>query len=134
MIVTMRLSPIVLLALVLVGCSGAGPRMYQVSGSASYAGTPIEEGTISFQSLEDKNAAPEGGVIKNGKFVVKVREGKSRVLITGSRPVTDPVVLKNAMGGAPPREDFIPAKHNRESMREVTITSNNSNLDFALEP
>lgn len=120
------------IALTLLGCGPSGPRKHPVSGTATYAGKPIEEGNITFINMDHKEWGPDGAVIKNGKFTLQVKEGKARVEITGSRPVTDPEILAKA-GGPPPYEDYIPAKHNTGSTRIVEITAPMENLEIHLD-
>jgi hypothetical protein len=76
-------SAIGILALVLVGCGG-GKTKVDVSGTVSYQGKSIDMGNIRFEPA-DKSLAPEGSVIKDGAYHVKLPLGKARVSISGAQ-------------------------------------------------
>jgi len=112
-----------------IGCGGGTPR-YEVSGTVTYDGEPIERGEISFEPLEP-GGAPEGGPIENGRFQLEATAGRKIVRIRGSRPLPPEQQDSPEMGLL--YEDFIPAKYNRESTEQVEITPNGDNqFDFEL--
>lgn len=60
-----------LLALLMVGCSGAdGPERFSLSGTVTYDGQPVPHGTIHFEPDAARgNPGPSGsGEIKDGKY------------------------------------------------------------------
>jgi hypothetical protein len=74
----------VLAAGLVVGCGG-GAATGDVSGTVSYEGTPVENGSIAFIP-EDGNAPTAGAAISNGKFsATKVPVGAAKVQITGAK-------------------------------------------------
>jgi len=103
--------------LVLAGCGGE--RRYELTGTVTYGGQPVERGEISFDPTEP-GEAPEGGPILDGRFRVEVGPGKKIVRIRGSRPLPPEQQDSPEMGLL--YEDYIPARHNTESTREVEIT------------
>lgn len=77
-------------ALALVGCSDSGGTA-TVSGEATYAGQPIESGSIQFTSKSGKGAVA-GGAITAGKYSVSnVPLGEVVVSVTPSAPAAGPM-------------------------------------------
>lgn len=125
-----RLLPALGLLFFMTGCGT--PVAYPVSGSVTYDGQPVADGTIAFFHDDHPEWGPDAGILKDGAYTITAKPGTVRVVITGNRPVTDPEILRKA-GGVPPREDFIPAKHNTASRKTVAIDGPMPALDFALE-
>jgi len=65
-----------------LGCGGSTTT---VSGEVSLDGTPVENGTITFEPADQKGPVM-GGPITNGRYVVTGPPGKKNVLVTASRP------------------------------------------------
>lgn len=106
------------------------------TGTVTYEGHPVETGSIVFRSL-DGPAGAAGAVVTHGRFVVKVRPGKHRVEIRGTRPI-DPAKLPRTMPrfeGLPVHEDYIPPAFNAASTLEVEVASRGPNVfSFDLTP
>jgi len=100
--------------------SGCGPRDTRVecSGTVTYAGEPVEEGSISFVPLAGGSRS-EGAVITAGRYTARVQPGRHRVEIRGSRPLATKVINSDMPGGI--REDYIPAEFNDASTLEAEI-------------
>ncbi|MBE6426647.1 MAG: hypothetical protein IJD43_15305 [Thermoguttaceae bacterium] len=117
-----------ILALVLLaGCGSGEEKRFSVTGNVSYAGKPVETGSISFVP-SDPSLSPDGALIENGAYTCAVRPGKMKVQITGSKRV------KPKKGDDPNLvlyEDYIPAKYNLESALEVEV-SEDMTADFEL--
>lgn len=80
--ITPRTSGLVLLALLLAGCSRWG----QVSGTVRYKGSPLPNGTITF--YDEANQAISGHIESDGKYTVnKVAPGKAKITVTAPMPV-----------------------------------------------
>jgi hypothetical protein len=99
---------------------GCGPRDTRVecSGTVTYAGQPVEEGSIGFVPLAGGGRS-EGAVITAGRYTARVQPGRHRVEIRGSRPLAGKAIVSDMPGGI--REDFIPAAFNDASKLEVEI-------------
>jgi hypothetical protein len=73
-----------LLALPFAG-SGCESPVTTVTGDVTLDGSPIESGTITFESPDQKGPTMSGA-ITNGRYEVKGSPGKKKVLVTGFRP------------------------------------------------
>jgi hypothetical protein len=100
--------------------SGCGPRDTRVecSGTVTYAGQPVEEGSIGFFPLAGGGRS-EGAVITGGRYTARVQPGRHRVEIRGSRPLAGKPIESDMPSGI--REDYIPKEFNEASKLEVEI-------------
>lgn len=122
--------PLLLAAVALAG--GCGPRDTRVecSGTVSFAGQPVEEGTIGFFPLAGGRS--EGAVIAGGRYTARVQPGRHRVEIRGSRPLAEKTAGPSDMPGGI-REDYIPKAFNDASTIEVEIPATGPHdLPFAI--
>jgi hypothetical protein len=125
MTIGVRLSSVLLLCVVglVAGCGGEkGAKKYDVSGTASFDGVPIEKGSISFVP-RDTTKAPEGTTIENGKFKFQSPPGAMNVEIRGSRPAA--VQDEPLMGTK--YEDFVPAEFNSSTTLKAEVTTSGPN-------
>lgn len=118
-----RRAGVIFLAITLLaaGCSG-GPRKYPVTGTVTLDGKPLEEGDIYFMPL-DPNVGAEAGKIQAGQFRFEAREGKMRVEIRASRENPG----KRSPMGNIRKEEYLPARYNRESTLEAEVRSSGEN-------
>ena len=112
----------------LMGCGG-GPVTYEVTGTVSYEGEPVETGEISFIPVES-GEAPDGGIIQGGRFAFQAKPGPKRVEIRASRPLPAERQSDPEMGLL--YEDYLPAEFNTESRLEAEVSSSNREFNFAL--
>jgi len=59
---------LVLAGALIAGCGGSGPRRYEVSGSVSFAGAKVSEGTIAFVPVEGTQGPKAGANIQQGQY------------------------------------------------------------------
>ena len=99
---------------------GCGPRDTRIecTGTVTYAGQPVAEGSIGFFPLAG-GARSDGAVITGGRYTARVQPGRHRVEIRGSRPLAGKAIDSDMPGGI--REDYIPAAFNTASTLEVEI-------------
>jgi len=120
-------------AVVGLAACGCGPRDTRVecTGTVSYAGKPVEEGSIGFFPLAGGGRS-EGAVITAGRYVARVQPGRHRVEIRGSRPLAEKTAGPSDMPGGI-REDYIPKAFNDASTIEVEIPATGPHdLPFAI--
>jgi hypothetical protein len=111
------------------GCGGGVPR-YDVSGTVSFDGQPVERGEVSLIP-DDPAQPPEGGLIESGRFRFQATAGPKTVQIRGSRPLPPERQDNPDMGLL--YEDFIPARYNRESTLKAEVKPRGSNVfDYQL--
>jgi hypothetical protein len=121
----------VLAPLALAGCGGGetGPQLYPVKGEVTFAGAPVETGTITFRKAEGDSRAFSGD-ISNGQYQLEAEEGKMTVEIIASRPTgkfddsnpgTDPV---------PIGEMYIPEKYNAKTELTADVAANADGNDI----
>jgi hypothetical protein len=112
------------------GCGGhSGPRRIVVSGVVTYQGKPIEKGEIFFSPMEGTVNPRSGADIIAGKYEVRasggVPVGTHRVEITSFQALPLPPGKSASDYGdlGPPKEQYIPAKYNRQSELKVEVTA-----------
>ncbi len=132
-VVSMR-SAFVIALLALMGCGGSG--RYEVSGTVTLKGKPLESGQIRFDPIPGGTASA-AATITNGKYVVPAAmgllPGKYKVFITsiggapeaknvvpGSEPVTEP-------------KDLIPERYNQKSTLTCDVIAGKNTHDFPLD-
>ena len=118
--------------LVTLGC---GPRDTRIecSGTVTYSGKPVEEGSIGFFPLAGGGRS-EGAVITAGRYNARVQPGRHRVEIRGSRPLAEKATGASDMPGGI-REDYIPKQFNDASKLEAEIPAAGPHtLPFDLVP
>ena len=124
-----------------VAVAGCGPANRRVWGDVSYAGKPVEDGTIEFIPA-DRTAGPStGGPIVSGHYDVPAAVGP---LPGGVYKVTIRAMAKTGKSSPDPFnpsakieqiENYIPAIYNTNTTLKVTISprSGENQHDFHLE-
>ena len=103
-------------SLVSAGCGDGKPQKYKLSGTVTYEGQPIPEGSIMFMA-SDLRGQPETAQISNGKYSVDVTPGQKKVVVEASKFVGP----EDKTMGVRPRDQYLPNKYNVDSTltREV---------------
>ena len=114
-------------ALTLTLSSCGKEKLYKVSGTVTYQGELVPDGSISFVPGGPK-LSPQGASISNGKYTAQVRKGTMTVKITGSK--IDP--KQKMFDGSPFWTDFVPEKYSTQSTLTVEIKGNQTE-NFDLE-
>jgi hypothetical protein len=113
---------------VAVGCN-SGPGVYDVTGTVSLDGVPIEDGEIVFVAA-DNGTAPGAARIERGAFALKLPAGKKKVKIAASRKVPG----KGAMGDDFVYQSYVPAQFNEQTTLEAEVAPGGANrFDFKLD-
>ena len=120
-----------LMLLLLVGCREN--KLSEVSGSVTYDGKPLEQGSIAFVPV-DGMAQSGGGAIIQGKYVARnVPAGMAKVRITGAQVTGE----KKMDYGANPQTvitatEMLPAKYNTATELTYEVKPGNQIKDFDL--
>ena len=64
------------LVAIAAGCGPSGPERVKVSGTVTFQGSPLKNGTIVFVPAEGTKAPPSGANIENGRYMAD-RQGRS---------------------------------------------------------
>lgn len=112
---------VVLILVAQIGCGKAGPKVVTVSGTVTYDGQPLAEGTVYFKTPETGaiNSLP----VKNGKFEGNAEVGERRVEINAYRTKSQDF---NGMKGEV-KENLIPTRYNADSKLTATVTADGPN-------
>ena len=105
------------------GCSGPSqPITVPVSGTVSYDGKPIADGSITFAAV-DGSCAPNVLQIAAGRYEGRVVVGEKRIEIRAMRKAERTGSAATGPGGdeGPVLENFIPAAYNDASQLTKTI-------------
>ncbi|MFK7777010.1 MAG: hypothetical protein QM501_02655 [Gimesia sp.] len=135
-------SALVLCAMVLCSCSGSGKEIERaaVSGTVTYDGEPLAEGSIQF--LPDVNSAgkPLSGkavqaIISDGAYSLNADEGPTvgmnKIMVNASKKTGK---FQNFDGKKTEiTKPFIPAKYNVDSTLKFDVRADGNTADFALE-
>lgn len=106
----------------LAGCTGSDPfPKYPVSGTITYAGKPIESGSIVFDPVDGIGPSSMGG-IENGEIKAEVTAGEKIVRISAVRTLD-----KKDQYGEAITESFIPDKYNGASKLRETVKADGEN-------
>ncbi len=115
-------------ALVVAGCGKSGPKTYEVTGTVTYDGQPLEVGSIAFTPAD---TTMRGGQVPvaAGKYAIQLPPGEMAVKIYAERP-SGP--YDEVMGGTP-TEQYLPPNYNDRTKLKATITADGAQVhDFKL--
>ncbi|MCG8587262.1 MAG: hypothetical protein MI757_21365 [Pirellulales bacterium] len=126
-----------------LGCGNGGPQRVEVSGTVTYEGDPVEDGTIRFLPTAESRVPSAGGYIRDGRYEITAKGGVPVGTHTvriegyrgGSTSPADKATDRFDVGSrnkAPTQ--FVPARYNRESKLRVEISAKDGAVtrDFAL--
>jgi hypothetical protein len=116
------------LSLALTGC---GEKIHEVSGSATFDGTPIAEWQIAFVPLKGGGKGG-GGTITAGQYSAKVPPGKYKVQITANKKMKLPPGEVGMEGAKEEVRQYIPEKFNTQTELSTDVPGS-SPLDFNLK-
>jgi hypothetical protein len=115
------------LAFSLAGCgSGEIPR-YQVTGTVTIDGEPVEEGEIYFHDVA-REVDSDHGQIVDGEYTFRAKAGKKRVEITAFKLIgVTEIEGRPDKSGAPILEALIPPEYNTMSKLTVDVEPDDQN-------
>ncbi len=131
----------VLVGGLLTGCSDNPAGLAAVTGTVTLDGTPLDQGSIHFESLAGGDAVNTGAVIENGQYQVPAKNGlkpgQFKVSISSAAAVetiTDPEAAMNAASANKPPANRIPPQYNSQTTLEATVSESGPNVfDFDLK-
>lgn len=120
---------LVLLTLMTVGCGSEPPYQgeprYAVSGTVTFDGAPLENGTISFLSTDGKGN-PAGNPITKGEFSVPENQGPNKgtykVSITWQKPTGKQIKSEDTGEMVDVTQEAIPEKYNKSTELTAEVT------------
>ena len=116
------------ITLLLAGCGSKGPAKYEVTGTVTYEGQPLDRGSIALVPVNTKQRAVEVP-IANGKYSIRAPEGEATVRIYATR-VTGPF---NKEMGAAPETQYLHDNYNAFSKLRLSVSGSDKNVyDFKL--
>lgn len=111
-----------------LGCHSEPP-LYDVTGTVSLDGTPIEDGEIVFVAA-DNGSTPGVSRIVRGEYALKLTAGTKKVKIAASRKVPG----KGAMGEDFVYQSYVPPRFNEQTTLEAEVKPDSANrFDFKLD-
>ncbi|MCX7425118.1 MAG: hypothetical protein NTW96_05755 [Planctomycetia bacterium] len=121
-----------LVVLAIGGCGGSGPM--EITGAVTFAGAPLENGTIEFEPSDGKGPLA-AGVIKDGRYTLQAMPGPKRVRIEGSKVIG----RRQFTPGNPASpmvditEPIVPERFNTKTTLTHEIIRGTSTCDFDLK-
>jgi hypothetical protein len=131
---------ILLLALVMTGCSDSYDGRMEISGTVKLKGQALKDGAIvMFEPLDKQDTAgnasltrgaftiPKASGLKPGKYLVRITAGDGKTAVNPVDPSTPP----GPGSGNIISKDLVPLDWNVNSKQEVTVTKDGPNkFDF----
>jgi hypothetical protein len=124
---------LLLMAVFLTGCGASdGVDRASVSGKVTFDGQPVQEGSIVFTPTAGTTGPMCFVAIANGSYSIAAGDrgpvvGKHKVAIEAYR---DAGTVDD--GGAPLKDQIVPAKYNKETTLVVEVTQGSNTHDFDL--
>ena len=116
--------------LAVVGC-GPGDNMADVSGTVSYNGEPVADGSISFTPADGKTPTA-GGNVKDGKYSCKVPVGPMKVSVTSAKEVGRKKLYGKDGPDMPVMKEVLPEKYNMKTELTYEVKAGSQVKDFPL--
>jgi hypothetical protein len=122
----------VLALLAVGGCGGSGPM--EISGAVTFAGQPVQSGTIQFEPADGKGPLA-AGVIREGRYTVEAMPGPKKVRIEGFKIIG----RRQFTPGNPASpmvditEPIVPERFNKQTTLTRDIARGTCTYDFDLK-
>ena len=123
---------------VLVGCGDSGPQRVEVTGSVSWKGKPLDQGSLVLEPLDVKSGIATGIEIRNGEFLIPADRGPTpgdyRIKILSYQPTGRQIKDEDAGGMTEEVQQVIPSRYNVESELTARIPDDlDGGLQLTLE-
>ncbi|MEZ5943095.1 MAG: hypothetical protein R3C18_17010 [Planctomycetaceae bacterium] len=129
----LRVSTIMVLALLLNGCGGGddGPTTYTVSGTVTLNGETLSQGDIIFRPADGTGQSYAGKVV-DGAYQFECEAGEKKVEITSYREVPGQTREDNPGEVVNVTEQIVPANYNVNSELKASISADTTENNFDL--
>jgi hypothetical protein len=119
------------------GC-GSSDGLQAVSGSVSYRGKPIENGTVTFLTTTGAPGPAGGALVTGGQFELPAARGLApgtyRVAISAPEPGGELTREEKAAGASPKARETLPAKYNTATELKAEVRAGAENrFEFKLD-
>jgi hypothetical protein len=104
------------------GCRRSGAVTFPISGTVTYNGKPLPNGSIVLLPVSGPSAA-DPGTILDGRFAFAARAGKKKVEIRATREV-GPIIRSM---GARDKQSYIPAQYNSQTTLSAEVVPDGAN-------
>ena len=104
------------------GCRHSGAVTFPITGTVTYNGKPLPNGSIVLLPVSGPSAA-DPGTIRDGRFAFAARAGKKKVEIRATREV-GPVIRSM---GARDKQSYIPGQYNSQTTLTAEVVPDGSN-------
>jgi hypothetical protein len=112
----------------MAGCADTAPKTCEVSGTVTWNGQPLSEGTVIFDAADGAPVSDSGQVVA-GKYRLHVKPGRKLVRFYADRETGK----FNQVMGQMERESYIPERYNVRTEHVVDVVPGGKNRwDFAL--
>jgi hypothetical protein len=118
-----KFSLICIVLLPMLGCGDGKPPKYALSGTVTFGGMPVPDGSIMFQA-SDKRTAPDTAAIVDGKYALELTAGQKLVMVEASKFVGP----EDKTMGVRPRDQYLPHKYNVESKLTMEVKPQDGNV------
>ncbi len=109
------------------GCGHSGAVTFPISGTVTYNGKPLPDGSIVLLPVSGPSAA-DPGTIHDGRFAFAARAGRKKVEIRAMREV-GPIIRSM---GARDKQSYIPGRYNSQTTLSAEVVPDGPN-QFAFD-
>lgn len=131
MMIPLQLMSVIALCLVAIGCGRNQEHVgkQRIVGTATWNGTPIQEGTVSLLAADSQiDSAP----IENGRFTIFTTPGLKVVSVMAEREIGTPRPTAHEPNPSPVRFQYLPKECNVDSKLQETVSSETHSLQLEL--
>jgi hypothetical protein len=122
-------------AFLVAGCVSHANRS-NVSGTVTFDGDPLADGTITFVALSPENQG-SAAKIEEGRYSIRgergLADGEYRVEVSALRETGKSITNPDEPGSMmPERVQYIPLRYNQRTELKATVSSSSRKFDFEL--
>lgn len=120
-----------------LGC-GPGEQRRALSGTVTFQGRPVEQGTITFLTTTGPPGPAGGALIQSGRYELPAPQGLEpgiyRVLLSAPGPSEVLTPAEIEAGASPRARELLPPRYNSASTLTIEVQTSGPNVfDFPLD-